>query len=70
MVTQMAHDRSKQNTQGSWGHLMFYLLLSTAASSCLSFFSLPAFLPPLSDSRKDGWLPEGSQNKKSYVFVV
>lgn len=49
---------------------MFYLLLSTAASSWFSFFSLPAFLPPLSDSRKDGWVPEGSQNKKSYVFVV
>lgn len=35
-------------------HPIFYLLLQTAASSCLPFFSLPAFLPPLSDSKKDG----------------
>lgn len=35
-------------------HPIFYLLLRTAASSCLPFFSLPAFLPPLSDSKKDG----------------
>lgn len=54
MVTQLACDRCKQNTQDSQGHLMiFYLLLQTASSSCFTFFGLPAFLPPLSDSKKN-----------------
>ena len=56
VAVQLAGDRSELNTQHSWGHLMFSLLFWTAASSCLPFFSLPACLPPLSDSKNERWV--------------
>lgn len=61
---QLACGRCEQNTQDSWGHLMFYLLLQIATSSCFPFFSSPDFLPPLSDS-KTGRLQRDPRTRKA-----